>query len=89
MKRIKEEGKNALFYCFTGGQQKPRFAWSRESGEPMSRRVLIKGRRLQIRGVKKGDEGTYLCTASNIYGSEVSSAELVVKGKICFVLLYG
>ncbi|XP_068699347.1 basement membrane-specific heparan sulfate proteoglycan core protein-like isoform X3 [Montipora foliosa] len=82
MKRIKEEGKNALFYCFTGGQQKPTFAWSRKSGEPMSRRVLIKGRRLQIRGVKKGDEGTYLCTASNIYGSEVSSAELVVKDRL-------
>ena len=81
MKRIKEEGKNAVFYCFAGGQQRPRFAWTREDGQPMSRRVSVKGKRLKIKGVQKEDEGTYVCTARNVYGSETASAKLTVKGK--------
>lgn len=83
MKRVKEEGDNALFYCYARGPQTLRFSWSRENGQPMSRRVSIAGKRLIIRGVKKEDEGTYLCTARNIYGSKISSAKLTVKGKIC------
>ncbi|XP_073252081.1 basement membrane-specific heparan sulfate proteoglycan core protein-like [Porites lutea] len=79
MKRIKEEGKNAVFYCFAGGQQRPRFAWTREDGQPMSRRVSVKGKRLKIKGVQKEDEGTYVCTARNVYGSETASAKLTVK----------
>ena len=53
MKRIKEEGKNAVFYCFAGGQQRPRFAWTREDGQPMSRRVSVKGKRLKIKECRK------------------------------------
>ena len=83
MRRIREEGGNALFYCFAGGQPKPGFSWSRKDKQPMSRRVFIKGKRLLIRGVKKEDEGTYLCTARNVYGSEISSGQLTVKGKTC------
>lgn len=89
VKRIKEEGKNAHFYCFAGGQQTPILAWSRESGEPMSRRVSIKGKRLLIRGVKKEDEGTYLCTARNTYGSEIAAGKLTVKGKKYLFIIYG
>ena len=87
MKRIKEEGEKALFYCFAGGQQKPRFAWSRKNGEPMSRRVTVSGKKLIIRGVKKEDEGTYVCTARNVYGSEAASGRLIVKGNVCLSLL--
>ncbi|XP_074625452.1 basement membrane-specific heparan sulfate proteoglycan core protein-like isoform X6 [Acropora palmata] len=82
MKRVKEEGDNALFYCFARGPQTLRFSWSRENGQPMSRRVSIAGKRLIIRGVKKEDEGTYLCTARNIYGSKISSAKLTVKDRL-------
>ena len=81
MRRIKEEGENAVFYCFAGGKQKPRLAWSTKSGEPLSRRVSVNGKRLLIRGVKKEDEGTYICTARNVYGSEAASGKLIVKGK--------
>ena len=89
VKRTKEEGKNAHFYCFAGGQQTPIIAWSRESGEPMSRRVFIRGRRLLIRGVKKEDGGTYLCTARNTYGSEIAAGKLTVKGKKYLFIIYG
>lgn len=85
MKRIREEGGNAQFYCFAGGQPKPGFSWSRKDKQPMSRRVFIKGKRLLIRGVKKEDEGTYLCTARNVYGSGISSGQLTVKGKTCLL----
>ena len=85
MKRIKEEGKNAMFYCFAGGQQRQRFAWTREDGQPMSRRVSVKGKRLKIKGVQKEDEGTYVCTARNVYGFETASARLTVKGKCSLV----
>lgn len=80
MKRTKTEGQYATFYCFAGGKQRPRMAWTRRDGKPLSRRVVVSGKVLLIRRVKKEDEGDYVCTARNAYGFETATSQLIVKG---------
>ena len=42
-------------------------------------------KKIKDQGVQKEDEGTYVCTARNVYGSETASAKLTVKGKCSLV----
>lgn len=80
MKKTQTEGEDATFYCFAGGKQRPRIAWTRKNGEPLSRRVVVSGKILLIRKVRKEDEGAYVCIARNVYGFETATSELTVKG---------
>ena len=80
MKRIKTEGEDATFYCFAGGKGLPRIRWSRQNGRPLSSRAVVSGKILLIRRARKEDEGTYECTARNVYGFDTATSQLIVKG---------
>ncbi|XP_078373536.1 basement membrane-specific heparan sulfate proteoglycan core protein-like [Oculina patagonica] len=80
-KRTKTEGEDAIFYCFAGGKQRPRITWSRQNGKPLSSRVVVSGKVLLIRRVRKEDEGAYVCTARNVYGFETATSQLNVKAR--------
>lgn len=43
---------------------------------------------LQIQGLKKSDEGVYICHTKNKHGATYASARLkVIEGAVCFVLV--
>jgi hypothetical protein len=52
---------NALQYAYT-------LAWSRKDGQPLPSYATDDGQgTLFIRSIRKEDEGTYVCTGSNMY----------------------
>ena len=80
--RTGDEGQDAYFYCFAGGQQSPRIKWSRRDGKPLSIRVSTNGKSLVIRRTRKEDEGMYICTARNSYGYETARGKLNIRGNV-------
>ncbi|XP_022090462.1 basement membrane-specific heparan sulfate proteoglycan core protein-like isoform X3 [Acanthaster planci] len=73
-------GESVTFECKARGDPEPVIQWSRENGElPIT--VVIQGGMMTIPQVQLQDAGTYLCTATNIVGSQTSKVILYVQAK--------
>ncbi|XP_038076283.1 basement membrane-specific heparan sulfate proteoglycan core protein-like isoform X2 [Patiria miniata] len=73
-------GESVTFECRARGDPEPVIMWSRENGEPPIT-VIIRGGMMTIPQVQLQDAGTYLCTATNIVGSQTSKVILYVQAK--------
>ncbi|XP_018598063.2 obscurin-like protein 1 isoform X1 [Scleropages formosus] len=79
------EGKHAKFRCFVTGKPKPDIVWSKD-GHPIvagRRHLLYEDREgyftLKVLYCKQQDNGTYVCSASNMAGHTLSAVHLSVK----------
>ncbi|XP_071805292.1 basement membrane-specific heparan sulfate proteoglycan core protein-like isoform X3 [Asterias amurensis] len=73
-------GESVTFECKARGDPEPVIQWSRENGElPIT--VVVQGGMMTIPQVQLQDAGTYLCTATNIVGSQSSKVILYVQAK--------
>ena len=81
--------KTATFYCSADGNPKPSISWSKTSGTGQGKKDG-QGNRLQITSVGYNDAGSYVCTATNVFGQAQKVVKLVVEGKHnkCFGLIY-
>ncbi|XP_012215435.1 contactin [Linepithema humile] len=74
------EGGNVTIVCKPEAAPRPKFIWKKDGnviGSGGRRRILDTGN-LIISPVSRDDEGTYVCTASNEYGSDESRGRLIV-----------
>jgi hypothetical protein len=78
------------FYCGAKGYPVPRVTWQKvNSSLPDGRHVADQNGGLLIQDVKKSDQGTYKCTASNIFpGEAVAYADLTVQGNLINTINY-
>ena len=71
------------FYCSAVGNPKPSISWSTLNGSD-----LVKANRngeqdkLEIKNATYIDSGKYVCTARNVLGQDMKTAELFVEGEI-------
>ncbi|XP_076455301.1 hemicentin-1-like isoform X2 [Babylonia areolata] len=71
-------GSTRNFSCQGGGHPMPRFLWQREKRVMIpSQRISIQGGQLSIRDLRRSDEGTYECVATNIAGEDYSYGRLI------------
>ncbi|CAD5210238.1 unnamed protein product [Bursaphelenchus xylophilus] len=77
---VKTETEDIDFECTAAGFPTPKITWFK-SGEIIvpSEYFVIEPGRLRISGLIRDDEGVYQCFADNEYGSDQSSAQLIVK----------
>ncbi len=75
-------GQSVVFVCEAEGPPEPSNSWSRldDSGLPNGAVISADTTRLHLLSVHVEDEGTYQCTATNVFGSAVSIATLSVLG---------
>ena len=72
-------GLDAQFSCQAAGKPEPQITWHKYPEEHI---ILKKGSSLKLKNVRKGDEGTYVCNATNFSGMSVTeSAQLSIKGR--------
>lgn len=71
------------FYCGAKGYPVPKVTWHKVNASlPEGRYASDENGGLLIRNITKSDDGTYKCTAKNIFpGEAVAFAQLVVQGK--------
>lgn len=72
-------------YCNSTGNPSPNITWVKDD-----RGVINTGEALYIKHVKKSDEGTYVCVASNKVGKNTTaSAMITVIGKLseCIIII--
>lgn len=80
------EGGNVTIVCKPEAAPRPKFVWRKDGnviGSSNKQRILNTGN-LIISRVSRDDEGTYVCTASNEYGSDQSRGRLIVLRKMIF-----
>lgn len=80
-----------MFYCFVGGKGFLRIIWFCQNGKLLFSRVVVFGKVLLIRRVRKEDEGIYECIVRNVYGFDIVILQLIVKGQKCeifFIFIY-
>ncbi|KAK1129512.1 hypothetical protein K0M31_019233 [Melipona bicolor] len=71
---------NVTIYCSPEAAPRPKFVWKKDGnviGSGGRRRILETGN-LIISPVSRDDEGTYICTATNQYGSDETRGRLIV-----------
>lgn len=75
----------ATFECVTTGNPKPAVFWTKEGsqvlmfpGNPYGRFAVTNEGELRISGVRREDDGYYVCSALNVAGSSISKAYLEV-----------
>ncbi|XP_070560391.1 basement membrane-specific heparan sulfate proteoglycan core protein-like isoform X2 [Ptychodera flava] len=74
-------GEDAEFECrVTGGFPQPLVSWTRAGNAPFTTRTGAYGEILSFIGVSSEEQGTYICTASNNFGSVQAAAVLKVHG---------
>ena len=83
-----QEGDSAKFVCNVKSLRPTQIVWSRYSGESLSKQATVEGNVLRFNSVKKSDDGTYVCTASNDVALRTAKAVLVVRGKYSSRMLY-
>ncbi|XP_066587501.1 contactin [Prorops nasuta] len=74
------EGGNVTIACNPEAAPRPKFVWKKDGnviGAGGRRRILEKGN-LVIAPISRDDEGTYVCTATNQYGSDETRGRLIV-----------
>ena len=73
---------NITFYCNVQGQGPFNVRWIRGDGRPLSARTRIgPDNSLSIRSAQSTDAGSYMCTATNLYGRGNDEAKLVIVGE--------
>ncbi|XP_033366000.1 contactin isoform X1 [Bombus vosnesenskii] len=71
---------NVTIFCNPEAAPRPKFVWKKDGnviGSGGRRRILETGN-LIISPVSRDDEGTYICTATNQYGSDDTRGRLIV-----------
>lgn len=71
-------GKSVTFQCKVSSKLPVTVTWSRADGSSLNKNYLIKNTVLEIRSVRKKDEGTFICVAENIFGASKATVELSV-----------
>lgn len=77
------EGGNVTIVCKPEAAPRPKFVWKKDGnviGSGGRRRILETGN-LIVSPVSRDDEGTYVCTATNQYGSDETRGRLIVLRK--------
>lgn len=74
------EGGNVTILCNPEAAPRPKFIWKKDGNVigTGGRRTILDTGTLTIRPVSRDDEGTYVCSASNQYGSDESRGRLIV-----------
>ena len=73
-------GQDVLLACQVGGDPQPDIHWRRKESDINLQKVkIVQGQGLRIESVHPQDEGTYICEASNVMGSILTSAVLTVR----------
>ena len=73
-------GQDVLLACQVGGDPQPDIHWRRKEDDINLQKVkIVQGQGLKIESVHPQDEGTYICEASNVMGSILTSAVLKVR----------
>lgn len=77
------EGGNVTIVCKPEAAPRPTFEWRKDGNVigPGGRRTILKTGNLIISPVSRDDEGTYVCTAKNKYGSDETRGRLIVLRK--------
>ncbi|KAK6175562.1 hypothetical protein SNE40_014001 [Patella caerulea] len=71
-------GSMVMFQCSVQGRGPFNVVWSRNDGRPLPDRVRTQRYELIINDIQYNDEGRYVCTASNQYGSTRANVQLTV-----------
>ncbi|CAH1786157.1 unnamed protein product, partial [Owenia fusiformis] len=85
--------KNATLPCSADGLPPPTVTWRREDGQPMDFSARGRFRQLPsgalfIRKITLDDEGLYVCSVSNQFGTQDASAYITVTGVVRPVIAY-
>jgi len=73
-----KEGESAMFECLIQGSPKPTIEWRRADGKALSSIATVNDNFLLIPTTSRDDRSTYLCSASNEYGTFEATGELEV-----------
>ncbi|XP_071487948.1 roundabout homolog 2-like [Diadema antillarum] len=83
---ITAPGEAAVLRCEVEGDPEPTVTWSRDIGEiPAGRTTQLPDNSLRIRHTEEQDDGYYICTAVNIWGTSDARARLRVSAVPDFV----
>ena len=81
------EGRNVTVMCYVTGNPKPdRIIWKKSDGILSSARTIVREGNLTILNITKKDNGFYVCTATNPWGTKSSSVLLRVYSALKFVI---
>ena len=81
------EGRNVTVMCNVTGNPKPnRIIWKRSDGILSSARTITREGNLTILNITTKDNGFYVCTATNPWGTKSSSVLLRVYSALKFVI---
>lgn len=81
--RTAVEGGRETFYCTATGSPSPTITWSKLGGSiPADRRQEPSPGSLRIIDLQPGDDGIYICTASNFLGNVTAQAFLHIQGDL-------
>ncbi|XP_059511622.1 basement membrane-specific heparan sulfate proteoglycan core protein isoform X10 [Stegostoma tigrinum] len=75
---VRNIGGTVEFTCAATGHPEPRTEWFKEEGQFLSNHRINKGV-LRIENIQEGNEGVYVCRASNPFGRVQDSAKLVIQ----------
>lgn len=73
------ESNDVTLYCNATGTPPPNVTWSTESGE-----IFDPGPLLQLKNIRRVQDGLYWCTAENGAGKSVASVRVIVQCKYEF-----
>ncbi|XP_072442898.1 basement membrane-specific heparan sulfate proteoglycan core protein isoform X5 [Chiloscyllium punctatum] len=75
---VRNIGGTVEFTCAATGHPEPKIQWFKEQGQFQSNHKIDKGV-LRIENIQEGNEGVYICRASNPFGRVQDSAKLVIQ----------
>ncbi|XP_051895600.1 basement membrane-specific heparan sulfate proteoglycan core protein isoform X2 [Pristis pectinata] len=75
---VRNIGGTVEFTCSVIGHPQPRIEWLKEGGRLPPNHKITKGV-LRIQNIQEGNEGVYICRASNQFGKAQDSAKLVIQ----------
>lgn len=75
------QGENAQLTCRASGVPKPTITWQRKDGSPMPLQHSVVMGVLLVKNIRKKEEGTFVCNATNTLGSKSFEAVVTVNGK--------
>ncbi len=75
------QNQTATFYCSADGNPKPSVSWSKISGAGLVN-TAGQDNKLRIGNADYNDSGSYVCTATNVFGKSKKVVKLFVEGEI-------